>query len=60
MIKKKDHGEWFNYVIKNVNYIAFYDMASKSMMTAVYDPIVEEYTYFSTIKRPGASLKYVK
>ena len=35
-------------------------MASNLMMTTVYDPIVEEYTYFNRIKRPGAFLNNAK
>jgi hypothetical protein len=29
-------------------------------MTIVHDPTVEDYTYFNAVKRPGASLKYLK
>ena len=57
MTKQNDHGEWFNYVVNNVNYIAFCDLAFKIMMITVHDPTMEEYTYFDRIKRPGASLK---
>ena len=60
MTKEKDYREWFNYVIGNVNCIAFCDMASKSMITTVHDPTVEEYTFFSAAKRPNASFKYGK
>jgi len=60
MTKQNNHGEWFNYVIGSVNCIAFCDMASKAMMTTVYDPTIEEYAYFNAAKRPGASLKYAK
>ena len=60
MTKEKDHREWFNYVIRSVNYIAFYDSAFKTMMTTIHDPIIKEHTYFNRAKRPGASLKYFK
>ena len=60
MIKEKDHREWFNYIIRTVNYIGFYDMALRAMMTTVYDPTVKEYTYINRVKRSGASLKYLK
>ena len=58
MTKQNDHGEWFNYIIDNVNCIAFYDSVSKTMMTIVYDPTMKEYVYFDRIKRSGTSLKY--
>ena len=60
MAKEKDYREWFNYIIKSVNSIVFYDLAFKVMMTTVYDPIIEEYIYFNRVKRPSASLKYLK
>ena len=60
MTKQNDHREWFNWVVGNVNCIAFCDSASKAMMTTVYDPLVDEYAYFDAIKRCGASLKYAK
>jgi hypothetical protein len=57
MTKQNDHGDWYNYIIGNVNCVVFCDSAPRAMMTTVYDPTVEEYVYFSCIKRPGASLK---
>ena len=60
MTKQNNHREWFNYVISSVNCIAFCDMASKAIMTTVYDPTIEEYAFFNAAKRPGASLKYAK
>jgi hypothetical protein len=51
--KEKHHGEWFNYVIENVNCLAFYDMAVTLFMTTVYDPTEDEYVYFDAIKRPS-------
>jgi hypothetical protein len=60
MMKQNDHGEWFNYVISSVNYIAFYDIALKVMMITIHDPTIKEYAYFDVIKRPKASLKYAK
>ena len=60
MTKQNDHGEWFNYVIGSVNYIAFCDSASKAMMTTVHDLTAKNYVYFDAIKRPGASLKYAQ
>lgn len=60
MTKQNDHDEWFNYVVGSVNYIAFCDSASKTMVTTVHDPTIEEYAYFDATKRPDASLKYAK
>jgi hypothetical protein len=59
MTKEKNYREWFNYVISSINYVVFYNSASKAMMTTVHDPTAEEYAYFNAVKRPGASLKYL-
>ena len=60
MIKKKNHREWFNYVIKTVNYIGFYNMALRAMMTTVYNPTVKEYIYINRVKQSGAFFNYLK
>jgi hypothetical protein len=46
MTKQNDHGDWYNYVVSNVNCIGFCDMVASSMMTTVHDPTAEEYTFF--------------
>ena len=56
--KQKDYKEWFNYVIESVNCIAFYDIASKAIITTIHNPTTEKYAYFNARKRPRASLKY--
>lgn len=60
MPRQTDHGRNFNYVVGNVNCIAFCDMATSVMMSTVHDPTQEEYEYFDPAKRPGASLSNSK
>ena len=60
MTKQINHEEWYNYVIGNVNCIAFCDMATTSIMTTVHDPTEEDYVWYDEIKRPGASLTNAK
>jgi hypothetical protein len=37
----------------------FYNLAFKVIIITVYNSTIKEYAYFNTVKRPGASLKYL-
>jgi Transposase IS4 len=57
MTRQNHHGDWYNYIVGNVNCITFCDMAATSMMSTVHDPTIEPLLLLDPVRRPGASLK---
>jgi hypothetical protein len=57
MTRQNHHGDWYNYIVGNVNCIIFCDMAATSMMSTVHDPTIEPLLLLDPVRRPGASLK---
>jgi hypothetical protein len=47
--KQSHYGDWRNYILGNTNCISSCDIATKALMTTVYDPASEDPACFNQI-----------